>query len=225
MKPNAFATNAPRLLPALMVTLGVVLSLKAVAAAETANTATQTSQPTPSPKAAPPASAAAPTPTAPTATQASCPTGLAAASGLSPAEVQVLQSLGERRKQLDAREAALSTQADLASAAERRLNERMEELKRLEARVQTLLGQVDEEQSRRLASLVDVYQRMRAKDAAAVFDQLDEAVLIQVAARMRQQNLAEIMARMNPERARALTMKLAETRLPPPEPPPRKTAR
>jgi flagellar motility protein MotE (MotC chaperone) len=133
--------------------------------------------------------------------------------------VQVLQSLGERRKQIEAREAALETKAELATAAERRLNERLEELKRLETRVQALLGQVDEEQARRLASLVDVYQRMRAKDAAAVFDALEEDVLLQVAARMRQQNLAEIMARMNPDRARALTVKLAETRLPPaPEP-------
>jgi flagellar motility protein MotE (MotC chaperone) len=210
-------STVPRLLPALMVTLGVMLSLRAVAVAEAAGQPQTTSQPT-SPEQskalveAPPA-AAQPNP-------ASCPTGLAAASGLSPAEVQVLQSLAERRKQLEAREAALDTKAELAGAAERRLNERLEELKRLETRVQDLLGQVDEEQARRLATLVDVYQRMRAKDAASVFDALDENVLIEVAARMRQQNLAEIMARMNPERARALTVKLAETRLPPATTPP-----
>ncbi|MGE0046897.1 MAG: MotE family protein, partial [Hyphomonadaceae bacterium] len=62
----------------------------------------------------------------------------------------------------------------------------------------------------RMAGLVDVYQRMRAKDAATVFDTLDEPTLLQVASRMRQQNLAEVMGRMQPARARRLTQMLAE---------------
>lgn len=212
-KLNAAKSQAPRILPALMVTLGVVLSLKAVAVAEAANTT-----PAPTPTAAPPSTA--PTQAAPASAKApdapaqGCPTGLAAAAGLSASEVQVLQSLGERRKQIDARAVELDTKAELTSAAERRLSERLDELKRLEARVQSLLGQVDEEQARRLASLVDVYQRMRPKDAAAVFDALDEEVLVQVASRMRQQNLAEVMSKMSPDRARVLTLKLAESRLP-----------
>ena len=73
-----------------------------------------------------------------------------------------------------------------------------------------LLGRLDEEQERRVNSLVDVYQRMRAKDAAEVFDGLDDDVLVQVASRMRQANLAEVMGRMSPDRARALTQMLAD---------------
>jgi flagellar motility protein MotE (MotC chaperone) len=220
--PRPAQSSAPRLLPALMVTLGVMLSLKAVAVAEAANGATTgQSAPAPTPSPTAPAPSGAPAPTA-TQTKApengpTCPGGIAAAAGLSPAEVQVLTSLGERRKQIEAREAALTAKADLATAAERRLNERLEELKKLEERVQTLLGEVDEEQARRLTTLVDVYQRMRAKDAAAVFNELDDEILVQVASRMRQQNLAEIMAKMTPDRARALTVKLAEARLPPPD--------
>lgn len=228
LKALARAPATPRLLPAVMVTLGVVLSLKAIAAAEAASDAAQTTQTVDTATANAAAAGAEQTaattsgdspPAASAAGMQQCPSGLAAAAGLSPSEVQVLQSLGERRKQIEAREAALGEKTDLAAAAERRINERLEELKRLEARVQSLLGQVDEEQTRRLTALVDVYQRMRAKDAAAVFDALEEGVLLQVASRMRQQNLAEIMARMNPDRARALTVKLAETRLPPAEPP------
>jgi flagellar motility protein MotE (MotC chaperone) len=78
-----------------------------------------------------------------------------------------------------------------------------------------LLGQLDESQETRLASLVDVYQRMRAKDAATVFDGLEDNVLVQVAGRMRQANLAEVMGRMEPERARRLTTMLAERARPP----------
>jgi flagellar motility protein MotE (MotC chaperone) len=55
----------------------------------------------------------------------------------------------------------------------------------------------------------------RAKDAAEVFDGLEDDVLVQVASRMRQANLAEVMGRMNPDRARALTQMLADRARPP----------
>jgi len=124
----------------------------------------------------------------------------------------VLQSLGARREALDSRAAEIDTREELLAAAERRVEDRVAELKRLEARVQELMGTVDEEQTRRIASLVDVYQRMRAKDAAAVFDALEEDVLVDVASRMRQANLAEVMGKMDPVRARRLTVLLAQAR-------------
>jgi flagellar motility protein MotE (MotC chaperone) len=76
--------------------------------------------------------------------------------------------------------------------------------------VQALLGQLDQQQSERIVSLVAVYQKMRAKDAAAVFDGLDDDVMLEVASRMKQTNLAEIMGAMRPERARQLTRLLAD---------------
>jgi flagellar motility protein MotE (MotC chaperone) len=48
-----------------------------------------------------------------------------------------------------------------------------------------------------------------------VFDGLDDAVLVQVASRMPQANLAEVMGRMDPVRARALTQMLADRARPP----------
>ncbi|MDZ4776964.1 MAG: hypothetical protein SGJ23_09290, partial [Alphaproteobacteria bacterium] len=43
-------------------------------------------------------------------------------------------------------------------------------------------------------------------------DALEEDVLVQVASRMRQANLAEIMGKMEPARARRLTILLAQSR-------------
>ena len=43
-----------------------------------------------------------------------------------------------------------------------------------------------------------------------MFDGLEDDVLVQVASRMRQANLAEIMGRMDPVRARELTTMLAD---------------
>lgn len=203
---------AVRLLPAAMVTVGALLGVKAVAmAADVADSA----PPAASQTAAQTSPAAAPAQTA-TPAAAQCPApSLAEMAGLSQAEVQVLQALGARREALDQRAEMVGTQDELMAAAERRLEERLAELRTLEANVNTLLGQLDEAQEQRLASLVDVYQRMRAKDAAEVFNGLDDAVLVQVASRMRQANLAEVMGRMDAARARQLTTMLADRARPP----------
>jgi flagellar motility protein MotE (MotC chaperone) len=214
-KPTKRAASV-RLMPAVMVTVAAVLGLKAVAMAESvAETVAEAGHSEPSVAAgAPGGEQAATVGAAETAAQCASPT-LAEMAGLSQAEVQVLQALGTRRTELDARGEAMQTQDGLMLAAEQRLNERLAELRTLETHVNDLLGQLDEAQEERLRNLVDVYQRMRAKDAAAVFDGLDDEVLVQVASRMRQANLAEVMGRMEPTRARALTQMLAERARPP----------
>lgn len=211
-RPKAASASHVRLLPTAMVTLAVLLGLKTVALAEEAvQAAGESSHAPPTPDAQGGQGAAQGD-----AAQAACPApSFADQAGLSQSEVQVLQALGARRQVLDGRAAEMQTEAELLSAAERRLDERLAELRRLESAVGELLGQLDESQEQRLANLVDVYQRMRAKDAAAVFDGLEDDVLVQVASRMRQQNLAEVMGRMEPTRARALTQRLAELSRPP----------
>jgi flagellar motility protein MotE (MotC chaperone) len=192
-----------RLLPTVMVTAAAVLGIKAVAVAQSAAPAA-----TAAPAAAPASAAAA---TAPAAGAQQCaPASFAEQAGLSQSEVRVLQALGDRRQALDARAGEIETRAALLDAAERRMSERLTELRRLESSVNDLLGRLDESQETRMSALVDVYQRMRAKDAAEVFDSLDDQTLILVASRMRQQNLAEVMGRMQVERARRLTQMLAE---------------
>jgi flagellar motility protein MotE (MotC chaperone) len=204
--------GAVRLLPAAMVTVAAVLGLKAVAMAEAVAEgvgAAENSAPT---EHAETTSTEAP---AQAVANQCAPATLAEMAGLSATEVQVLQALQARRQTLDQRAEQYDTQDELMLAAEQRLNERLTELRTLETHVNDLLGQLDEAQEQRLASLVDVYQRMRAKDAATVFDGLDDDVLVQVASRMRQANLAEVMGRMDPARARALTQMLADRARPP----------
>lgn len=212
-QPAKKAASSVRLIPAAMVTVAAVLGLKAVAMAEgVAQTVAEAGHDQPATAAAAPG--AEPNAAATATAQCTAPT-LADMAGLSQAEVQVLQALGTRRLELDARGEAIETQDGLMLAAEQRLNERLAELRTLETHVNDLLGQLDTAQEQRLRSLVDVYTRMRAKDAAAVFDGLDDAVLVQVASRMREANLAEVMGRMEPARARELTQMLADRARPP----------
>jgi flagellar motility protein MotE (MotC chaperone) len=134
---------------------------------------------------------------------------LAKQAGLSPAELQVLQSLGARRGQLDARENDLSTQLALMAAAEAKLDAKIKSLNGLKAEVKGLLTQADTKEQTEIDRLVKVFEGMKAKDAAPRLAALDDSVLIPIAAKMKERSLAAIVAQMQPAQSKALTEKLA----------------
>ena len=73
-----------------------------------------------------------------------------------------------------------------------------------------MLGQADEREEAEINRLVQVYQAMRPREAAAVFNTLADSVRLPVAQAMRPRALAAIMAQMPPAQARELTEKLAD---------------
>ena len=159
----------------------------------------------------PPASqAAAPAPGAepdPFGGVATSPQG--GAAGAAPlftrAEVDMLQSLAQRRDQLDARARELDIRENLLAAAEKRIEEKVVGLKEVEARIADLLKKHDEQEAEKLRSLVKVYETMKPKDAARIWDQLDMTILLDVAEMMKEAKLAPILSDMTPERARTVT--------------------
>lgn len=149
--------------------------------------------------------AAAPKPVcAPTAAE------LAKEAGLSPAELQVLQSLGERRGQLDQRENDLDTQLALMAAAEAKLDAKVNALNALKAEVQGLLTQADQKEAAEIDRLVKVFEGMKPKDAAPRMVLLDDAVRLPIAAKMKERALSAIIAQMPPAEAKKLTENLAK---------------
>lgn len=213
-KPGGQPSEGVRLLPPVMVTVAVLLGLKALGMAEGV-VANAQENPQPPPATTSPAATAGQTAAAPAAGGQCTQPSIAEMAGLSQSEVEVLQALQARRQSLDQRATQMETQDDLMTAATQRLDQRIAELHHLQDTVNGLLGQLDQVQEQRLTGLVDVYTRMRAKDAAHVFDGLDDATLVQVAGRMRNQNLAEVMGNMQPDRARHLTQMLADRSRPP----------
>ncbi len=124
--------------------------------------------------------------------------------------MKLIEDLSKRRAALDAREKELATRAALLQAAERNLEQKYKELNDLRMEVQELLQQQGDEETARIASLVKIYEGMKAKDAARIFDTLDMDVLLQVLGKMSERKSAPIIAAMNPERARSVTIMLAE---------------
>ncbi len=128
---------------------------------------------------------------------------------MTPAELDILQDLAMRRQELEKQAREQEMRENLLRAAEQRIDKKIAELKQLEASVKGLLKAYDEEEEKQFRSLVKVYENMKPKAAAPIFEKLDDEVLIAVATRMKEAKLAPILSKMGTERARFLTVELA----------------
>lgn len=127
-----------------------------------------------------------------------------------PADVEVLQNLSKRRKALDARDKSLKQREALLLAAEKQLDQKLVELTKIRGELQTLLEQQSEQQEQRMRKLVKIYEGMKPKEAARIFDTMDMDVLLAVISQMSDRKTAPIMAAMQGDRAREITRKLME---------------
>ena len=134
------------------------------------------------------------------------------APSLTEEEIAVLQKLAARREELDKRERELELRENLLAAAEKRLDGKLSELKKVQGAVSGLLKKHDAEEEAKLAQLVKMYEIMKPKEAAAIFEKLDKDVLLDVVERMREQKSGPIIAKMDPVKAEQLTTALAERR-------------
>jgi len=131
---------------------------------------------------------------------------------LKPSEIEVLQQLSKRREALDQRAAELDQREVLLQAAEKRINDKIAKLQELQNGIAKDLQQRGAEDDARLQSLVKIYEAMKPKDAAQIFEQLDMPVLLSVLQRMKELKTAPILAAMDPAKARAVTTALAAKR-------------
>lgn len=133
----------------------------------------------------------------------------------SSAEIEVLQSLSKRRDALDQRERQLAEREAVIKAAEQEVDKKITELKSMQSGLKDLLGQQEKMEEERIVSLVRIYEGMKPKEAATIFNTLDMDILITVIGRMSERKSAPILASMDPEKARTVTTRLAlQRRLP-----------
>jgi len=128
---------------------------------------------------------------------------------ISGAERAILERLQQRRQELDARARELDIRESLLKEAEKRLDGKLAELKETESKIAVETQQKDEAENARLKGLITMYESMKPRDAAKIFDRLDVDVLLEVASQIKPQQMAEIMAQMSPDTAERLTVELA----------------
>ena len=134
------------------------------------------------------------------------------AQHVSPAERALLERLSERRQELEKRQSELDMRDTLLKAAEKRLEQRINELKEAEERIVAATARKEEAEVQRLKNLVTMYENMKAKDAAKIFERLDVNLATEVAKLIPPRRMSDIMAQMSPDAAQRLTVELAARR-------------
>ena len=105
---------------------------------------------------------------------------------------------------------------NLLRAAEKRMDERIDELKGLEAKAAQPAAEQKAVQAR-LKDLITMYDGMRPKDAARIFDRLDVKTLVEIVSAMNPRRSGEIVAAMDPAAAEKLVSGLLADGKPPPQ--------
>ena len=131
------------------------------------------------------------------------------ASDLTEGESLALQQLAARRRELDERERMLDMRAELNGQAELRLDQQIGRLTDLKNQLEAMLKGLDEGEELRIARLVKIYETMKPKAAAEIFNRLEVPILLHVIERMKEGKSAVVLGKMDPVIAKRITTELA----------------
>lgn len=124
-------------------------------------------------------------------------------------EVDLLKELSKRREALDKEKSDLSVRQQVLKETENKIDRKVDELKALQNQLEGLLKQYDEKENSKILSLVKIYETMKPKDAAKIFNELEMPVLLKVVSNMKEVKVAPIIASMDPAKARDLSIELS----------------
>ena len=128
---------------------------------------------------------------------------------VSASERAVLERLQARRQELEARAREIDIRESLLKAAEKKVESKVEELKGVESKISTETTQKNEAEAARFKGIITMYESMKPKDAAKVFDRLEMPVLYQIASQIAPRKMSDILGLMSPEVAERLTTEMA----------------
>ncbi len=170
--------------------------------------------PEPAPALANPAMAALPmTPAAPPADAA-----LPAASCTDPV---LRAAIAEQKADVTARTRHLGEAEAVLAAAETRATAQIQKLSTIKRDVEALMQQRSNLQQEDLKRMVTIYETMKPRDAARIFNDLETDIIIDVLDRMAERRSAPIIAELEDGKAREVTRLVLQRRaLPGDRPPP-----
>jgi hypothetical protein len=131
---------------------------------------------------------------------------------------RLLRALDERGRQLDAWSSDLAARARMLEVIEARASEQVQALQAERKALEATLARVDQEAEAEIARLVVIYENMKPKEAARIFEAMPAEVAAGFVRRMAERKSALVMGNLNAEHAYAITLALANSHVPPAEP-------
>ncbi|MEO1291236.1 MAG: hypothetical protein AAFV62_00170 [Pseudomonadota bacterium] len=124
-------------------------------------------------------------------------------------ENALLRALRKRERELRAYEQKLDERKMALDAAARKIEARLAELEQRKAELSGLVDEVDGAAQRDVAHLVDMYSKMKPKQAGEIFNAMDPRFAAGFLSQMKSQSASLILANMETPKAYAVSLELA----------------
>jgi len=124
-------------------------------------------------------------------------------------EKQLLQQLRKRRKEIESDKDKLPAEKMALESIKQYIDNRLDVLENLQNKLKPQFNNTNQNDGKKIQKLVKVYESMKPKEAAKIFNDLQIGVLVEMTLNMKESRLAAILAEMKPEKARELTSILA----------------
>lgn len=131
-------------------------------------------------------------------------------SNLSSDEVKLLKELSRRRDELNRTQEELQIRENVLHATESKLDQKMQDLQSLHAQVEEVMKAYREKENGKIKSLVRIYENMKPKDAAKIFDALEMPILLDIVSHMKETKVSPILAAMQTNKASDLSVELTK---------------
>ncbi|MBC7741669.1 MAG: hypothetical protein H7061_05715 [Bdellovibrionaceae bacterium] len=125
-----------------------------------------------------------------------------------------LFKLAERKKQLDQKEEALNKLAGEIAKQKEEIEEKLKKLEETRLKISTALEEKIKLDDGKVETLVQMYTNMKPQQAAKVFENLDEDLVIEILGRMKKKSAADILNLIKPEKAQVFAERFAGYRVP-----------
>ncbi|KYG66200.1 hypothetical protein AZI86_03830 [Bdellovibrio bacteriovorus] len=128
-----------------------------------------------------------------------------APAALTASDLDHLQKLNDRKKELDAREEELNRMEAELQVQKEELDKRLKDLEGMRTKISGILEERVKVDSEKVDTLVQMYSNMKAPQAAKVFETMDEDLAVEILGRMKKKNAADIMNLLKPDKAQVLS--------------------
>ncbi|NBO18717.1 MAG: hypothetical protein EBV03_05700 [Proteobacteria bacterium] len=123
-----------------------------------------------------------------------------------------MQNLAQRRDELDRWERNIQIKESMLAATEKRIDQKITQIESMKKEVANLLSQYNEKEDTKIRSLVKIYENMKPKDAARIFDEVEMPILLLIIDKMSEKKVAPILSYMDSKKAKSITVQVAEQR-------------
>lgn len=138
--------------------------------------------------------------------------GTSIINNMTRSEMDLLKELSKRRDKLEKETKDLDVREQVLKATENKIDQKVTELKTLQSKLEDLMKQYEQKEHGKILSLVKIYETMKPKDAAKIFNELEMPVLLKVVSNMKEIKVAPVIASMDSVKARELSIELAKQR-------------